>query len=182
MTAHIKAAMFSPVLIEDIMTPVVAVDRARHDGRGGRQRGSSITALKVLTSLSGRSQETAARAKAAGMTGGERRGDRGRRFHSVDLAAGRCAGAGRAVRAGAARQQQQAGLCRLQCHQSGDGRARRGGDRADRMSLRRRRHHRPAAASAAAMPVRDSMLPVRRRRASRRCANTASISACSTAR
>ena len=51
-----------------------------------------------------------------------------------------------ALRAGAQRQQCEAGLCRLQRHQSGDRRAGRRGDRADRLPVRRCRHHRPAAA------------------------------------
>ena len=46
------------------------------------------------------------------------------------------------------RQQCEAGLCRLQRHQSGDGRARRRRDRADRLSVRRCRHHRLAAKAA----------------------------------
>src|SRR5579864_6752174 len=41
-------------------------DRARHDGRGGRKR-LVDNGVKVLTSLKGRSAETAARSRAAGM-------------------------------------------------------------------------------------------------------------------
>jgi 3-hydroxyisobutyrate dehydrogenase-like beta-hydroxyacid dehydrogenase len=53
--------------IEDIMTPVVAIVAP---GAMGAAVGKRLVdcGLKVLTSLAGRSQETAARAKAAGMT------------------------------------------------------------------------------------------------------------------
>ena len=69
----------------------------------------------------------------------------GSRLHPVDPAAGRRRGAGAAVRAGAHRQQQQAGLRRVQRGQPADGRAHRRRDRAHRLALRRRRHHRLAA-------------------------------------
>ncbi len=61
------------------MTPVVAVIAP---GMMGAAVGKRLVdnGLKVLTSLKGRSAETAARAKAAGMAARERRGDRGADF------------------------------------------------------------------------------------------------------
>ena len=121
---------------EDMMAPVVAVIAP---GAMGAAVGRRLTdhGVKVLTSLTGRSRETAARAREAGMIASERRGNRCRRFHPFDPAARRRACACRTFCAGVEGKQRQAGLCRLQCHQSGDRRACRGGYRADRMPVRR---------------------------------------------
>ncbi len=146
------------------MTPVVAVIAP---GMMGAAVGKRLVdnGLKVLTSLKGRSQETAARAKAAGMAAASDDEIAARRFHSLDSAAGRRAVAGPAFCAGADSEQRQAGLCRLQRHQSEDGRARRRGDRADRCPVRRCRHHRPAAEAGR---CRAALLCVRRRGAALR--------------
>ncbi len=167
------------------MTPVVAVIAPGAMGAAVGQR-LADNGLKVLTSLDGRSAETAARAKAAGMAAASDDEIAAVRFHSLDPAAGRRAVACRAFRAGARQEQCQAGLCRLQCHQSEDGRARRRGHRADRLPVRRCRHHRPAAEAggageAAAEP--DALLCLGSGRAAlrERCAITASTFACSTA-
>ena len=126
------------------MTPVVAVIAP---GMMGAAVGKRLVdnGLKVLTSLKGRSRGDGGAGESRGHGRGQRRGDRGERFHPVDPAAGRRGGACRALSAGAQGQQRQAGLCRLQRHQSEDGRPRRRGDRADRLSVRRFRHHRLAA-------------------------------------
>ena len=126
---------------EPRMNPVVAVIAP---GMMGAAVGKRLAdhGLKVLTSLKGRSAETTARAKTAGMAVRQRRGDRSNRFHPVDPAPRRRGRARAAVRARAHRQQQQAGLRRLQRGEPADGRAHRRRRHADRLALRRRRHHR----------------------------------------
>ena len=160
------------------MNPVVAVIAP---GMMGAAVGGRLVenGLKVLTSLKGRSAETAGARQGHRHGRRQRRGDRRDRFHPVDPAAGRRGRAGAALRAGAHRQQQQAGVRRLQRGEPADRRARRRRRRADRLALRRCRHHRLAAQDRA-MPVRASTPPARTRRASPRSSNTASTCACST--
>src|SRR5262249_28489483 len=117
--------------------------------------------LTVLTSLAGRSEETRARAKAAGMTAAKD-DDIARRFYSFGPAARRCAVFCAAFLSRADRERCQDGLCRRQCHQSENRRTRGGGDRADGMPVRRCRYHRPAAK---ARRCRSAHLRIRRRRA-----------------
>ena len=130
--------------IEDAMNPVVAVIAP---GMMGAAVGKRLVdnGLKVLTALTGRSAETLARAKDAGMAAASDEEIAATDFILSILPPGDAVGAGATSRAGAVRQQQQAGLCRLQCGEHQDRRAHRGGDCADRLRVRRCRHHRLAA-------------------------------------
>ena len=133
------------------MNPVVAVIAP---GMMGAAVGGRLVenGLKVLTSLAGRSADTAARAKKYGLTSASDEEIAGDRFHPLDPAAGRRGGAGAALRAGADREQQQAGLRRLQRGEPADHGAGRCRDRAHRLAVRRCRHHRLAAEDGDAGP------------------------------
>ena len=146
------------------MTPVVAVIAP---GMMGAAVGKRLVdnGVKVLTSLKGRSAETATRAKAAGMAAASDEEIAARRFHSVDPAAGRRAGACASAFEPALKASN-AKPVYVDCNAINprDGRAGRRGHCADRLSVRRFRHHR-LAAEAAAMPGRGFTPPARRRRA-----------------
>ena len=74
----------------------------------------SDNGVRVVTSLEGRSEASAKRARAAGMTAVSDTEIAACRFRALDRAAERSAAAGTTACAGAHRRQSQAGLCRLQ--------------------------------------------------------------------
>ena len=104
------------------MTSLVAVIAP---GNMGAPVGGRLVAhgLKVLTSLKGRSAEFEARSKKSGLAPASDDRDRVGRFLPLDRAAGRRALAGAAVRAGADREQPQAGIRGMQRDQPAYGRA-----------------------------------------------------------
>ena len=139
------------------MNPTVAVvaQGAMGAGVGGRlvERG-----LRVVTSLAGRSEASAKRAKAAGMVAVSDQELARADYLPVDPAAERRAGAGRENGGADRAEQSQADLCRLQRGEPADQdrdrpRHHRGG-----FAVRRRRHHRRRRRRPA-MTARASMRP-----------------------
>ena len=142
MTAQIRAQRFGSAAVENADELRRCRHRPRHDGRGGRRTPGRPRPQGPDLARGTQRAKPSARAQAASMVSAARRGDRGERFHSVDPAAGRRARFGAALRAGAHREQQQAGVRRLQRGEPGHRRAHRRRHRADRLAVRRCRHHR----------------------------------------
>ncbi len=148
--------------------------RTRHDGRcrgqaPGRQRpqGADIAQGAQRRHRGARQGRRDGRCR--------RQGNRRHRFHPFDPPAGRRRRAGRAVRACAHRQQQQAGVRRLQRGEPADGGAHRCRDRTYRLAVRRCRHHRRAAQAGRCRPA---LLCLRPRRAALRENSRSSGSTC----
>jgi hypothetical protein len=123
------------------MTTVVAIIAPGAMGAGVGKRLTSH-GVGVLTTLAGRSEATVARARDAGMVAASEEEIAAADFILSILPPGEALALAQQLAPSL-----KAGLCRLQRHQSGDGRACRQGDCADRLPVRRRRHHRRAAPS-----------------------------------
>ena len=127
------------------MNPTVAVvaQGAMGAGVGGRlaERG-----LHVITSLAGRSEASAKRAKAAGMIAASDQECAQADFFLSILPPSDALALAEKMAALIAPEQQQADLCRLQCGEPADQGQDRRGHPQGRVAVRRRGHHRPAAA------------------------------------
>ena len=137
---------------------------------------------EVRTLLSGRSAASAERARAAGMkpAADEKALLDGADFFLSILPPGEAEALARQLAPALAALEEEAGLCRLQCDQPADRRARRRDHRADRRQIRRWRDHRRAAARRAT--ARRFTPRVRRSARPRCCAIGGSTGAPSTGR
>ena len=127
------------------MTPVVAIIAPGAMGAARRQTADRATACAFSRRLTGRSEATVARARDAGMAAASDAEIAAADFILSILPPGDALALAQRFAPILIGEQRQAGLCRLQRHQSGDGRARRRRDCADRLPVRRCRHHRSAA-------------------------------------